>query len=206
MIFNTNYRQGEHSAILLTYIKLPFVIKIFVLSIFERLFYTCLTVFIIYSLYTDGCSHLILCNKFRMVLIGPWYKSLGYRLEFIKLWHIYIPQDLVILFLIASNEGLEEMPHFAAFLHGLLCQTTHFSGFHYKKVNISKDSNHPWKWPSQVWVFTLHSMSSLGLHADRQNCGSAGKMPRLIWVFVGCRNLFAGIFMHWIAYTNSFLN
>ena len=32
--------QGEHSAILLTFIKLPFVIKIFVLSIFEWLLYT----------------------------------------------------------------------------------------------------------------------------------------------------------------------
>ena len=32
--------QGEHSAILLTFIKLPFVIKIFVLSIFEKPFYT----------------------------------------------------------------------------------------------------------------------------------------------------------------------
>ena len=32
--------QGEHSAILLTFIKLPFVIKIFVLFIFEWLFYT----------------------------------------------------------------------------------------------------------------------------------------------------------------------
>ena len=30
----------EHSAMLLTFIKLPFVIKLFVLSIFERLFYT----------------------------------------------------------------------------------------------------------------------------------------------------------------------
>ena len=30
---------GEHSAILLTFIKQPFVIKIFVLSIFEWLFY-----------------------------------------------------------------------------------------------------------------------------------------------------------------------
>ena len=30
----------EHSAILLTFIKLPFVIKIFVLSIFEWLLYT----------------------------------------------------------------------------------------------------------------------------------------------------------------------
>ena len=28
--------QGEHSAVLLTFIKLPFVIKIFVLSFFER--------------------------------------------------------------------------------------------------------------------------------------------------------------------------
>ena len=35
----------EHSAILSTFIKLPFVIKIFVLSIFEWLFYTGFTVF-----------------------------------------------------------------------------------------------------------------------------------------------------------------
>ena len=38
--------QGEHSAILSTFIKLPFVIKIFVLSIFGWPFYTGLTVFI----------------------------------------------------------------------------------------------------------------------------------------------------------------
>ena len=36
--------QGEHSAILLTFIKLPSVIKIFVLSIFEWPFYTGFTV------------------------------------------------------------------------------------------------------------------------------------------------------------------
>ena len=36
--------QGEHSAILLTFIKLPFVIKIFVMSIFEWSFYTGFTV------------------------------------------------------------------------------------------------------------------------------------------------------------------
>ena len=36
--------RGEHSAILLTIIKLLFVIKIFVLSIFEWLFYTGFTV------------------------------------------------------------------------------------------------------------------------------------------------------------------
>ena len=35
--------QGEHSAILPTSNKLPFVIKIFVLSIFEWLFYTSFT-------------------------------------------------------------------------------------------------------------------------------------------------------------------
>ena len=37
--------QGEHSAILLTFIKLPFVIKIFVLSIFEWLLYICFTIY-----------------------------------------------------------------------------------------------------------------------------------------------------------------
>ena len=36
--------QGEHSAILLTFIKLPFVIKIFLSSIFEWPFYTGFTV------------------------------------------------------------------------------------------------------------------------------------------------------------------
>ena len=39
--------QGEHSAILSTFIKLPFVIKIFVLSIFEWLFYTGFDIFIL---------------------------------------------------------------------------------------------------------------------------------------------------------------
>ena len=36
--------EEEHSAILLTFIKLPFVIKIFILSIFEWPFYTGFTV------------------------------------------------------------------------------------------------------------------------------------------------------------------
>ena len=39
--------QGEHSAILLTFIKLPFVIKIFVLSNFEWPFYTGVTVYLL---------------------------------------------------------------------------------------------------------------------------------------------------------------
>ena len=38
--------QGDHSAILSTFIKLPFVTKIFVLSIFEWPFYTGFTVII----------------------------------------------------------------------------------------------------------------------------------------------------------------
>ena len=39
--------QGEHSAILLTFIKLPLVIKIYVLSIYEWPFYTGFTVYIL---------------------------------------------------------------------------------------------------------------------------------------------------------------
>ena len=45
--------KGEHSAILLTCIKLPFVIKIFVLSIFEWPFYT---VFIVLRAHTFTCN------------------------------------------------------------------------------------------------------------------------------------------------------
>ena len=40
-------RQEEHSAILSTFIKLPLVIKSFVLSSFEWLFYTSFTVLIL---------------------------------------------------------------------------------------------------------------------------------------------------------------
>ena len=40
--------QGEHSAILLTFIKPPFVIKIFVLSIFEWPLYTGFTVLLFF--------------------------------------------------------------------------------------------------------------------------------------------------------------
>ena len=38
------FAEWEHSAILLTFIKLPFVIKIFVLPIYEWLFYIGFTV------------------------------------------------------------------------------------------------------------------------------------------------------------------
>ena len=53
LVFKTDYRlfqvksitELEHSAILSTFIKLPFVIKIFVLYIFEWPFYTGFTVY-----------------------------------------------------------------------------------------------------------------------------------------------------------------
>ena len=45
--------QGEHSAILSTFIKLPVVIKIFVLSIFEWPFYTGFTVNFYYQIYAS---------------------------------------------------------------------------------------------------------------------------------------------------------
>ena len=44
--------QAEHSAIFLTFIKLPFVIKVFVLSIFEWQFYTGFAVCTIFNLLT----------------------------------------------------------------------------------------------------------------------------------------------------------
>ena len=46
--------QGEHSAILSTFIKLLFVIKIFVLSIYEWPLKTGFTVF--YSILDNGCA------------------------------------------------------------------------------------------------------------------------------------------------------
>ena len=47
--------EYSNSAILSTFIKLPFVIKIFVLSIFERPFYTGFTV---YSVCSNQSAHL----------------------------------------------------------------------------------------------------------------------------------------------------
>ena len=46
--------QGEHSATLSTFIKLPVVIKIFVLSIFEWPFYTGFT-FTVLTTYMETC-------------------------------------------------------------------------------------------------------------------------------------------------------
>ena len=67
IVFKTNYRlmqiksiamfQGEHSAILSTFIKLLFVIKISVMSIFERPFRTGFTVYIKVSEYEQEMPH-----------------------------------------------------------------------------------------------------------------------------------------------------
>ena len=70
LVFKTNYRlnagqkycrmlQGEHSAILLTFIKLPFVIQILVLSINEWPFYTGFTVLYCYA-------WIYFCNKIKL--------------------------------------------------------------------------------------------------------------------------------------------
>ena len=48
--------QGEHSAILLTCIKLPVVIKTFVLSIFEWPFYTGFTILYVLLIYISCIS------------------------------------------------------------------------------------------------------------------------------------------------------
>ena len=53
--------QGEHSAILSTFIKLPFVIKIFVLSVFEWPFYTGFTILSFYR-YKNTIQYFIVCG------------------------------------------------------------------------------------------------------------------------------------------------
>ena len=71
---NCRMLQGEHSAILATFIKLPFVIKIFVLSIFEWPFYTGFTVcsrFIRKSIgYTCSAQTMIWCKKIKLNIIA----------------------------------------------------------------------------------------------------------------------------------------
>ena len=59
--------QGEHSTILLTFIQLPFVIKIFVSSIFEWPFYTGFTVL---SQFQDNRVHIGPKIEMRVVILG----------------------------------------------------------------------------------------------------------------------------------------
>ena len=70
--------QGKHSAILSTFIKLPFVIKTFVLSFFEWQIYTGFTVIakfndknIVFSIQSSAfCVH--------GLVGGPWQKGMGH--------------------------------------------------------------------------------------------------------------------------------
>ena len=56
------YRMLQHSTILSTFIKLPFVIKIFVLSIFEWLFYTGFAVYNVNNSYSKSvCAYMSMC-------------------------------------------------------------------------------------------------------------------------------------------------
>ena len=66
--------QGEHSAILLTFIKLPFVIKIFVLSIFEWLSYTDFTV--VMSSYSELKKN-DLTLEIQLLLIPTHYRQIS---------------------------------------------------------------------------------------------------------------------------------
>ena len=50
--------QGEHFAIYSTFIKLPFVIKIFVLTFFEWLFYTGFTVYQLVGSRIGNCTYM----------------------------------------------------------------------------------------------------------------------------------------------------
>ena len=72
--------QREHSAILFTFIKLPFVIKIFVLFIFEWLFYTGFTVHV----YVFCLSYMyVFCLSYVLQLsVNFLYKYLYFLLQF----------------------------------------------------------------------------------------------------------------------------
>ena len=103
--------RGEHSAILSTFIKLPFLIKIFILSIFEWLLKTGLTV--VLYMYMDPYS-LLACSCIYM--IGPIYKLL---ISLITGTH-----TLVCIELIIHINGLlgTSTPNNIHFIVGVLCK------------------------------------------------------------------------------------
>ena len=75
--------HGEHSAILSPFIKLPFAIKVFVLSIFEWPFYTGFTVYYSMSLYIVVLySHgLIIISLLEYELIYVWLYIQGVNIN-----------------------------------------------------------------------------------------------------------------------------
>ena len=64
--------SAEHSAILLTFIKLPFVIKIIVLSIFEWPFYTGFTVTAVVELFSSTVQKKM-TFKFWSYILRCWH-------------------------------------------------------------------------------------------------------------------------------------
>ena len=76
--------QGEHSAILSTFIKLMFVIKIFVLSIFEWPFYTNFTVpirlvFLILCYHIPSQASFLLFINLYVIYYVVLFNSLNYH-------------------------------------------------------------------------------------------------------------------------------
>ena len=68
--------QEEHSAILSTFIKLPFVIKIFVLSIFEWPLYTG---FAVYHFFVKFHTKTICEPKYDCVILKSMFKEACYK-------------------------------------------------------------------------------------------------------------------------------
>ena len=88
--------QGEHSTILSTFIKLEFVIKTFVLSIFEWPFYTGFTVSAQCHALVSMCW--VLFWAVNAICRSRWAKCLS-----IKLWIISFP--LVLTFVLGTQKN-----------------------------------------------------------------------------------------------------
>ena len=82
--------HGEHSAILSNFIKLPFVIKIFVLSIFEWLFFTGFTVL----LSSDYSKSIINLTLLASEGHNSTLKSFGHPLQVLLTFYNYLPLSL----------------------------------------------------------------------------------------------------------------
>ena len=120
--------QGEHSAILSTFIKLPFVIKIFVLSISEWPLYTGFTVvnqyFLLLSLKTYESSLMVLEMSLSFVLFSVAVNRVATYRE--------LDNDLLkqaaFLTLVSMNITLD--------LRGLLLDTNH--RWHFSSLELGK--------------------------------------------------------------------
>ena len=90
--------KGEHSAILSTFFKLPFVIKIFVLSIFEWSFYTGFTVHSIPARVLSAilAKSNMLPQLFNVVGINLSVTQFGYFAKVISIIEAYIGVHLCV--------------------------------------------------------------------------------------------------------------